>query len=84
LSLFCKEGEREILFYCHPHPAPYHQGGFVSKVLINVTLSEAKGLGVVGLRRAIPILTPRFFVASLLRMTFDTKSIKGEENNNSI
>ena len=47
----------------------------VSKVSISVTLSEAKGLGVVGFVRAMPGLTPRFFVTSLLRMTFDTKPL---------
>ncbi len=41
----------------------------VSKVLLNVTLSAAKGLGVAGSMRTMPSLTPRFFVASLLRMT---------------
>jgi hypothetical protein len=47
-------------------------------VPLNVTLSEAKGLGVVGFIRVTPILTPRFFVTSLLRMTFDTKLLGGE------
>jgi hypothetical protein len=41
-------------------------------VLNIVTLSEAKGLGEGGYKYIIPILTPRFFVTSFLRMTFDT------------
>jgi hypothetical protein len=52
--------------------------GVVSKVLFYVTLSAAKGLGAVGLIRATTIPTPRFFVTSLLRMTFDTKPSEGE------
>ncbi len=47
-------------------------------MLLNVTLSEAKGLGVVKFIRVMPRLTPRFFVASLLRMTFDTKPLGRE------
>jgi len=48
------------------------------KSTLNVTLSEAKGLGVVGVVRKMPSPTPRFFVAQLLRMTFDTKPLAGE------
>jgi len=71
-------------------------GGVVSKVPLNVTLSpsvtlrinSAKGLGVVGLIRTAPRLTPSFFVAEftlskanvLIRITFDIKPVGGEEN----
>ena len=56
-----------------------HRGGVVLKVLFYVTLSAAKGLGVVGFIRITNIPTQRFFVTSLLRMTFDTKPIEGED-----
>jgi hypothetical protein len=58
--------------------------GVVLKVPLNVTLSpsvtlrinSAKGLGVVGFMRTVPRLALRFFVASLLRMTFDTEPLR--------
>ena len=46
--------------------------GVVLKVLFSVTLSEAKGLVLVGHICVMPGASTRFFVALLLRMTFDT------------
>jgi hypothetical protein len=41
----------------------------------SVTLSAAKSLGVVRFVRTTVLLSPRFFVALLLRMRFNTKPL---------
>ena len=51
-------------------------------MLPNVTLNEVKGLGVVGSMRGMPNPTPRFFVTSFLRMTFEAKPL-GKERGSS-
>jgi len=54
-------------------PAQLPLENFVLKLLpIIVTLSEAKGLVMARSSYVTPGLSPRFFVATLLRMTFDT------------